>query len=72
MELITGATASLVQLQLYNEDNELLCELDDDAAPLKSYPVKNGYRIHVRKLAVANVLIPRTKEIMYVKVPVLV
>ena len=47
MELITGATASLMQLQLLDGDGKLICEMDKDSATLGSYPVENGYKIHV-------------------------
>ena len=47
LELITGATAGMMQLQLYDDDSKLLCELDKDSSPLQAYPVQDGYRIHV-------------------------
>lgn len=48
LELITGATASLMQLQLYNSDEDkLVCELDDDKATLASTGAENGWRINV-------------------------
>ncbi|CAI8048392.1 Tubulin-folding cofactor B [Geodia barretti] len=48
LELITGATASLMQLQLFNGDEDkLVCELTDDAAPLGSTGAENGWRINV-------------------------
>ena len=46
---MTGATASMMQLQLFDEDGKMICEVDNDEATLESYPVKDGYRIHVRK-----------------------
>ncbi len=49
LELVTGATASMMQLQLLDEDGKMICEVDNDSAMLDSYPVKNGYRIHVRE-----------------------
>lgn len=50
LELITGATASLAQLQVFDADGRPICELDNDQATLGSYPVQNGFRIHVRIL----------------------
>ena len=47
LELITGATASFMQLQLLDRNGKLVCELDDDDCTLESYPVETGYRIHV-------------------------
>ncbi len=52
LELVTGATASMMQLQLFDEDGRMVCEVDNDDATLESYPVKNGYRIHVRKIVI--------------------
>ncbi len=50
LELVTGATASMMQLQLFDEDGKIVCEMDNDCAVLDSYPVKDGYRIHVSSL----------------------
>lgn len=48
LELITGATASLMQLQLYNSDEDkLVSELDDDSVTLASTGAKDGWRINV-------------------------
>jgi hypothetical protein len=48
LELITGATASLMKLQLFDDNDKLVCELCDDTATLGSTAVKDGYRLHVR------------------------
>ena len=47
LELITGATASLMKLQLFDDNDKLVCELCDDTATLGSTSVKDGYRLHV-------------------------
>ena len=47
MELITGATASLMKLNLYNSEDRLVCELTEDSATLDSAGVQNGWRIDV-------------------------
>ena len=48
LELITGATAALMQLQLYDSDEDkLVCELTDDSATLSSTGAENGWRINV-------------------------
>ena len=47
LELLTGASASHMQLEVYNKDNELVCRLDNDEALLGSYPIDDGMRIHV-------------------------
>ena len=36
-----------MQLQLLDGDGKLICEMDKDSATLGSYPVENGYKIHV-------------------------
>ena len=48
LELVTGATASLCELQLYDSENKLLRTLDDDNATLSSFQLENDFRIHVR------------------------
>ena len=48
LELITGATASLMKLQLFDDNDKLVCELCDDTATLGSASVRDGYRLHVR------------------------
>ena len=48
LELITGATASLMKLQLFDDNDKLVCELCDDTATLGSTSVRDGYRLHVR------------------------
>ncbi|XP_068212336.1 tubulin-folding cofactor B-like [Palaemon carinicauda] len=47
LELITGATAGNMTLQVYNENDEPVCALSDDDALLGSYNVEENYRIHV-------------------------
>lgn len=46
LEIITGGSASTMQLQLFNGD-KLIGQLDDDDALLGSYPIENEMRIHV-------------------------
>ena len=46
--LLTGADAGSMQLELFNKDNKLICQLDNDGKMLGSYPVDDGMRIHVR------------------------
>ena len=36
-----------MNLEVYNKEDKLICALDDDEALLGSYPVDNGFRIHV-------------------------
>ncbi len=47
LELITGVTASFMRLQLFDLDRKLVCELDKEECTLGSYPVENGFGIHV-------------------------
>ena len=39
----------MMQLQLFDGDGKLLCDMDNNDATLQSYSVQNGYRIHVRR-----------------------
>ena len=50
LELVTGATAALCELEVYDSENKLLHTLDDDEAKLSSFPLDDGYRVHVREL----------------------
>ena len=43
-----------MQLQLLDADGKLICELDNDDAPLGSYPVQDGFRLHVSSGFVAG------------------
>jgi len=54
LELVTGATASMCELLLYDTEGKLVCGLDNDDAPLSSYPANNGFRVHVRTGRVAG------------------
>ena len=47
LELLTGATAANMKLELYNKENKLLCKVDNDDAMLGSYPAEDGMRLHV-------------------------
>ena len=47
---MTGATATMMQLQLFDGDGKLLCDMDNNDATLESYPVQNGYRVHVSEI----------------------
>ena len=47
LELLTGATAANMKLELYNNENTLLCKVDNDDAMLGSYPAEDGMRLHV-------------------------
>ncbi|XP_013776286.1 tubulin-folding cofactor B-like [Limulus polyphemus] len=47
LELLTGASAASMKLELHNKDNELVASLDNDTASLSSYPIIDGMRISV-------------------------
>ena len=47
LELLTGATAANMKLELYNKENKLVCKMDNDSAMLGSFPVDDGMRLHV-------------------------
>lgn len=46
LEIITGASAGTMRLQLYNGD-KVIAQLNDDEAELGSFPIENEMRIHV-------------------------
>lgn len=46
LEIITGASAGTMQLQLFNGD-KLITQLNDDEKELGSYAIENGMRLHV-------------------------
>ena len=37
----------MMDLEVYNEQNKLICKLDNDAAMLGSYPLEDNMRLHV-------------------------
>ncbi|KAH3875072.1 hypothetical protein DPMN_038334 [Dreissena polymorpha] len=45
--LLTGANVGSMRLELYTNENRLVCQLDNDLAMLGSYPIEDGMRIHV-------------------------
>lgn len=47
LELVTGASAGSMILELYNREKQFICALTNDNALLGSFPVDNGMRIHV-------------------------
>ncbi|ELU07644.1 hypothetical protein CAPTEDRAFT_180954 [Capitella teleta] len=46
LELITGASAASMKLEVYNNDDKLVCVLNDNEALLGSYQIDDGMRIH--------------------------
>jgi len=47
LELVTGASASSMVLEVYNQDKEFVCAMTNDNALLGSFPIDDGMRIHV-------------------------
>ncbi|RVE55030.1 hypothetical protein evm_000450 [Chilo suppressalis] len=47
LELVTGASAATMQLKVYDNKNNFICNIDNDEALLGSYPIDDGMRIHV-------------------------
>ncbi|CAG9787604.1 unnamed protein product [Diatraea saccharalis] len=47
LELVTGGSASTMQLKLYDNKNNFVCNIDNDEALLGSYPIDDGMVIHV-------------------------
>jgi len=47
LELMTGANAATMKIEVYSKDSNLICTLSNDSALLGSYPIDNGARIHI-------------------------
>ncbi|KAM3956445.1 tubulin-binding cofactor B [Aphomia sociella] len=47
LELVTGGSAATMKLKLYDNKNNLICDIDNNDALLGSYPIDDGMRIHV-------------------------
>jgi tubulin-folding cofactor B len=47
LELLTGAMASSMTLELYDKEDKLIGKLNDDERTLQSYGITDGMRIHV-------------------------
>ncbi|XP_041979912.1 tubulin-folding cofactor B-like [Aricia agestis] len=47
LELVTGGTAGTMKLKVFDNKNNLICDIDNDDALLGSYPIDDGMRIHV-------------------------
>lgn len=48
LEMLTGASAATMKLEVYEKDSEkLVCRLEDDNALLGSFPIDDGMRLHV-------------------------
>ncbi|CAH2269041.1 tubulin-folding cofactor B [Pararge aegeria] len=47
LEMVTGGSAATMKLKVYDNKNNFVCDIDNDAALLGSYPVDDGMRIHV-------------------------
>ena len=45
--MITGATSSMMDLEVFDERDKFVCKLDNNVALLGSYPIENNMRIHV-------------------------
>lgn len=47
LEMLVGAAAAQMRLELYDREEKKVCDLDDDEAMLGRYPVEDYFRIHV-------------------------
>nr|CAG4647409.1 EOG090X0DT2 [Megafenestra aurita] len=47
LELVTGANAGSMTLEVYNREKEFVCALTNDNSLLGSFPIDDGMRIHV-------------------------
>ena len=45
--MMTGASTATMKLIVFDDGNNMICQLDDNNALLGSYPVNSGMRIHV-------------------------
>ena len=52
MELVTGANASSMILEVYNKEKEFVCALTNDNSLLGSFPIDDGMRIHVHSFLI--------------------
>lgn len=50
LELVTGANAGSMVLEVYNREKEFVCSLTNDNSLLGSFPIDDGMRIHVPHL----------------------
>lgn len=47
LELVTGASARSMILEVYDREKEFVCALTNDNTLLGSFPIDDGMRIHV-------------------------
>lgn len=47
LELITGGSSGNMKITVYDKDDKVVCDLDNDAALLGSYPVDDSFRLHI-------------------------
>ncbi|XP_023021628.1 tubulin-binding cofactor B [Leptinotarsa decemlineata] len=47
LELMTGGSCNTMQVEAYDENNKLICKLENNNALLGSYPLEDGVRLHV-------------------------
>lgn len=47
LEMITGGSAMAMQIAVFDKDDKVICNLDNDNALFGSFPVDNGCRLHV-------------------------
>jgi len=47
LEMITGGTAACMKISVKDKNDKSVCNLDNDSALLGSYPIDDGFTIHV-------------------------
>ncbi|KAL7288942.1 hypothetical protein TKK_0016905 [Trichogramma kaykai] len=47
LELLVGGQSNSMKLEVYNENNDIVCKINDNDRALGLYPIKDGMRIHV-------------------------
>jgi len=47
LELITGASGGNMHITVFDKEDKQICSLQDDRAMLGSFPIDNGFKLHV-------------------------
>ncbi|XP_014211844.1 tubulin-folding cofactor B [Copidosoma floridanum] len=47
LELIVGCQSNLMKLEIYNKNDDIVCQPNENDRTLGSYPVEDGMRVHV-------------------------
>lgn len=50
LELITGGNAQTMTLQVFDKNEKLVCNVNEEERLLGSYPIDDGMRLHVKPI----------------------